>query len=384
MPPIRTATEKDHESTIPAVKHSREEWESHRETITALYLVNDKELKEVRDIMYTQHGFPATERQYLRKINEWNITKNIKDADMRIIYRKFLMRRIEGKDTKFVVHGQEVDISKMHRFVQRKGIPTADLSKLPTHATPVYILGITPTPRGHGRPSTVFRPDMQVKEDLNEEYVYDVSGEDDWYTEHQSQEDRERLLQLRELRPVLAFDRTLILGPDDRVPQDLPNWNLADELTLLKEVLPQWPLDYRQEVMTRIRRLAKSLDTEGMASELGRFLYEALKILLPPGYYIHEPEVFIAQASPTSCGRRGGIWGRCSDGCIVDPALSSPMTILYCFGHVPQMPLYQDMWCAPSDTDMGKDFPTASDEVDDIVETTEFDWRQQIYRIWVQ
>ncbi|TKA70412.1 hypothetical protein B0A49_06210 [Cryomyces minteri] len=276
MPPIRTATEKDHESTIPAVKHSKEEWDSHRETITALYLVNDKGLKEVQDIMYTQHGFPATERQYLRKINEWNITKNIKDADMRIIYRKFLMRRIEGKDTKFVVHGREVDIRKMHRFVQRKGISAADLSELPTHATPVYILGITPTPREH---------------------------RDDWFRELRNRQDSERLLQLRELRPLLAFDRSLILGPNDRVPQELPGWDSADELSTLKEFSPGWDLDYRQELMTRIQRLAKSLDTEEMASELGRFLYEALKILLPPGYVIHGPEVFIAQASSTGCGR---------------------------------------------------------------------------------
>ncbi|KAK5005115.1 hypothetical protein LTR39_006006, partial [Cryomyces antarcticus] len=188
--------------------------------------------------------------------------------------------------------------------------------------TPVYIIGITPTPREHGRPSTVFRPDMLVKEDLNEEN--DVSGEDDWYIEHQSQEDRERLLQLRELRPVLAFDRTLILGPDDRVPPDLPEWNLADELSLIEEVLPRWGLDYRQEVMTRIQRLAKSLKSKELASELGRFLYEALKILLPLGYDIHRPMMFIAQASSTGCGRPSRIWGRCSDGCIVDPTLSSP------------------------------------------------------------
>ncbi|KAK0705896.1 Clr5 domain-containing protein [Lasiosphaeria miniovina] len=51
-------------------------WECHRETITRLYLVEDRPLDEVRRIMAAQFGFKATKRMYTFRVKKWGIKKN--------------------------------------------------------------------------------------------------------------------------------------------------------------------------------------------------------------------------------------------------------------------------------------------------------------------
>ncbi|KAK3370749.1 Clr5 domain-containing protein [Lasiosphaeria ovina] len=51
-------------------------WECHRETITRLYLVEDRPLEEVRRIMAAQFGFKATKRMYTFRVKKWGIKKN--------------------------------------------------------------------------------------------------------------------------------------------------------------------------------------------------------------------------------------------------------------------------------------------------------------------
>jgi hypothetical protein len=120
--------------------HSAEEWDAHRDLFTRYYIVQDKPLSEVKVIMESQHGFRATyvlvvfpinclnnrrfsERQYKRKIAAWKLEKNIKDADMKVMLRKQLKRKVEdGKESEFSVNGRPVPPQKMNRFVQRKSV----------------------------------------------------------------------------------------------------------------------------------------------------------------------------------------------------------------------------------------------------------------------
>jgi hypothetical protein len=68
------------------------------------------------------------ERQYKRKIATWNLEKNIKDADVRIMLRKQLKRKLEDeKDSIFTVHGRSVPPQKLSRFVQRKEVTINDI-----------------------------------------------------------------------------------------------------------------------------------------------------------------------------------------------------------------------------------------------------------------
>jgi hypothetical protein len=57
------------------------------------------------------------ERQYKRKISAWNLDKNIKEKDMRVIVHKMLKRKFEDdKDSEFLVHGRKVHAHKILRY----------------------------------------------------------------------------------------------------------------------------------------------------------------------------------------------------------------------------------------------------------------------------
>ncbi|TGO44128.1 hypothetical protein BOTNAR_0931g00010 [Botryotinia narcissicola] len=104
----------------PAPKeHSAEEWERQRITFTKLYMTDDKPLEEVMKIMENEFGFRATPRQYKRRIEQWKLDKNIKENDMRVILRKDLKRKREGKSSEFRISGREVESKKIRRFAQR-------------------------------------------------------------------------------------------------------------------------------------------------------------------------------------------------------------------------------------------------------------------------
>jgi hypothetical protein len=69
------------------------------------------------------------ERQYKRKIAARKLDKNIKDADMKVMLRKQLKRKLEdGMESEFEVNGRAVPPQKMSRFVQRKGITDEEIS----------------------------------------------------------------------------------------------------------------------------------------------------------------------------------------------------------------------------------------------------------------
>jgi hypothetical protein len=68
------------------------------------------------------------ERQYKRKITAWKLDKNIKDADMKVMLRKQLKRKLEeGKESEFEVNGRPVPPQQMSRFIQRKGMTDEEI-----------------------------------------------------------------------------------------------------------------------------------------------------------------------------------------------------------------------------------------------------------------
>ncbi|KAI9640193.1 hypothetical protein NHQ30_011430 [Ciborinia camelliae] len=99
--------------------HSAEEWERQRSTFTQLYIVEDMPLKEVINIMEKEYKFRATPKQYKRRIEQWKLDKNIKENDMKVILRKNLKRKREGKESEFSISGRDVEPQKIQRFAQR-------------------------------------------------------------------------------------------------------------------------------------------------------------------------------------------------------------------------------------------------------------------------
>ncbi|APA11329.1 hypothetical protein SS1G_11575 [Sclerotinia sclerotiorum 1980 UF-70] len=126
-------------------EHSAEDWERQRATFTRLYTAEDKTLKEVMEIMENEHGFRATPRQYKRRIEQWKLDKNIKESDMRIILRKDLKRKHEGKKSEFKISGRDVEPQKIERFAQRKKMTEESILGFDIE-TPGYIACDTPAP----------------------------------------------------------------------------------------------------------------------------------------------------------------------------------------------------------------------------------------------
>ncbi|KAJ8069430.1 hypothetical protein OCU04_003084 [Sclerotinia nivalis] len=126
-------------------EHSAEDWECQRAAFTQLYMGQDKCLKEVMKIMEDEHGFRATPRQYKRRIEQWKLDKNIKENDMRVILRKDLKRKREGKKSEFRISGRDVVPQKIERFAQRNKMTEESILEFDTE-TPGYIACDTPAP----------------------------------------------------------------------------------------------------------------------------------------------------------------------------------------------------------------------------------------------
>ncbi|EPS36645.1 hypothetical protein H072_9791 [Dactylellina haptotyla CBS 200.50] len=127
---------------------SPEDWNAQRENFTKLYVEDNIPLHKCMELMQTNHGFSATRRQYLRKIREWNIDKNVKGTEMRVALRKVLERWIRhGKDTTVEVRGVIITKDQLKRFLRREASKATDPPKKTTPPP-------APTP-----PS--YRPDMK-------------------------------------------------------------------------------------------------------------------------------------------------------------------------------------------------------------------------------
>ncbi|KAL4814117.1 Clr5 domain-containing protein [Aspergillus spinulosporus] len=152
-----------------------EDWNKYRPFIEQLYRNDQLKLKDVKNIMERDHNFTASsvlpslvscpspllpslacllphnyirlalpgssflincspisqmlrscltfgrEKQYKDRLSSWNIRKNIKAKEVRIMYRKQQKRAAIGKQTVFRVAGQKVDTKRIARFVRRYG-----------------------------------------------------------------------------------------------------------------------------------------------------------------------------------------------------------------------------------------------------------------------
>ncbi|KAI0157432.1 hypothetical protein GGR57DRAFT_66788 [Xylariaceae sp. FL1272] len=130
-----------HPKAMQRAHHSKQSWEDNRPVIEQLWRRDGLALKQVKEVM-DKRGFVASEREYYPRLKQWGLTKNIRGEDMSILYRKMVQRKaVEDKDTNFTLHGQAVDLKRIHRFVKRVALSP---SGLPEQATPVYVFAFTP------------------------------------------------------------------------------------------------------------------------------------------------------------------------------------------------------------------------------------------------
>jgi hypothetical protein len=59
-------------------------------------------------------------------------TKTSKDSDMKIVLRKQLKRKIQGKETEALVNGRPVSAQKISRFMRRKALTPREILEYDT------------------------------------------------------------------------------------------------------------------------------------------------------------------------------------------------------------------------------------------------------------
>ncbi|KAK6538551.1 hypothetical protein TWF694_010130 [Orbilia ellipsospora] len=124
------------------------EWEKHREIINQLYIQEDKTLKEVWDILTTQHDLALSKKQLEHLITQWGLRKNLTADEYREIYRRIQIRAKEGKATAVYVGGVAIPPTRLNRNIQRN-IGITDKARLssvywPTMDLPQDISLVTP------------------------------------------------------------------------------------------------------------------------------------------------------------------------------------------------------------------------------------------------
>ncbi|KAK0719347.1 hypothetical protein B0H67DRAFT_642710 [Lasiosphaeris hirsuta] len=99
---------------------SQEDWETHRTTITRLYLYEEMTLKQVRKHMEDTHFFYATEKMYKMRIKKWGLEKYNNMARVAYMVRLKKERDAVGKKSDFTVRSRPVDWADIERYLKRK------------------------------------------------------------------------------------------------------------------------------------------------------------------------------------------------------------------------------------------------------------------------
>ncbi|KAN0089685.1 hypothetical protein V8E51_019945 [Hyaloscypha variabilis] len=149
---------KNHEAERPEIsgvkaydttnKSSRErkqqQWESHREEIHDLYMMENRTLKKTVQIMRDKYNFTPSERKFKEQLKSWEFEKNITAVDMGFIAAKQSSRiKEEGKCTMFYSRGIEINPKRIDAFKKRINQPTEEIENT---ATPQNITYRTPSP----------------------------------------------------------------------------------------------------------------------------------------------------------------------------------------------------------------------------------------------
>ncbi|KAH8900482.1 hypothetical protein GQ53DRAFT_835505, partial [Thozetella sp. PMI_491] len=135
-------------------RHSIQEWENLKQTISQLFIHDNRTAAQVLEILRNDHRFKTSLRALKEKLGEWEMNKNFKKSDMEVLLAKRNQRKSVGKDTVFFYWGQELSEARFNNFANRSFVrdTTAPSSNAPTppgvayHTPASEILGMTNTP----------------------------------------------------------------------------------------------------------------------------------------------------------------------------------------------------------------------------------------------
>ncbi|KAI0889164.1 uncharacterized protein GGS22DRAFT_153316 [Annulohypoxylon maeteangense] len=144
----------------PFTDSSGEIWEQNESIIRQLYETERKTLKEVKQVMESEHGFPITPLStYETKLRDrLGLRKKLKKADWVAVHHHYLSR--DGKDTGIYLNGTRIPWKKAWKEIRRSGARSANKCQ---HARlPTGIVVRTPSPVTE---PLVLRPSPEYREE---------------------------------------------------------------------------------------------------------------------------------------------------------------------------------------------------------------------------
>ncbi|EKG17357.1 hypothetical protein MPH_05423 [Macrophomina phaseolina MS6] len=96
-------------------------WDTQKERLRDLYLVQDLAMKAVMKQMEKNHGFKADAGQYERQFKKWGFRKNLPRDTWQFVARRIEKRKREGKETEFRIDGIRVPQKKLVKATSRYG-----------------------------------------------------------------------------------------------------------------------------------------------------------------------------------------------------------------------------------------------------------------------
>ncbi|KAH7000585.1 ankyrin repeat-containing domain protein [Ilyonectria destructans] len=92
-------------------KKPQELWDAQKEQIRAYYITSHKTLSETMELMKLQHNFNATKKEYLRRLESWQMSKNLKKDDWKLVHT----RSSAKKRTQVLLNDREIDAKRVKR-----------------------------------------------------------------------------------------------------------------------------------------------------------------------------------------------------------------------------------------------------------------------------
>ncbi|KAI1461621.1 hypothetical protein F4805DRAFT_239564 [Annulohypoxylon moriforme] len=95
------------------------DWANYRDTITSLYLDQNKSLKEVMRIMREEYYFYATEKMYKIRFNKWGLHKKLRAHQVAELLVQRGKRAAAGKSSVSFVGGRKIDADRLNTYLRR-------------------------------------------------------------------------------------------------------------------------------------------------------------------------------------------------------------------------------------------------------------------------
>ncbi|KAH7161314.1 Clr5 domain-containing protein [Dactylonectria macrodidyma] len=104
-------------------------WAQHRQTITRLYIHENKSLEYIMEFMAQNYNFHATQRMFKFRIKAWSLNKSLRPGEVLAMARVKARREATGRGADFWRYGRPVTPAKLERYLRDHPHIAAQLKK---------------------------------------------------------------------------------------------------------------------------------------------------------------------------------------------------------------------------------------------------------------